>query len=253
MSESNNELFTFLESLRSAQENEKSPSRRSNRVNRGSSSQPSRSTDEDKDPFDTFLEDMQKSRSEDKSEDVREEDPKDEYSEPTNIMDIILGHVAKAILDRSTGSHGELEEELFKDSTCEDAEGMCEDCDEYNSAEEPQLFLDLGGLKIYTDIFEGECECEDSDSVDYDKCECEDSDSVEFNEDLVDIFGAEFVAGALEEFYAASEAGFIDGDKSAEYLFARLLDSTQTDSAMGLARLAYTLGQVSALDAVQER
>lgn len=187
-----------------------------------------------------FLEDMQKSRSEDKSEDVREEDPKDESSEPTNIMDIILGHVAKAILDRSTGSHEELEEELFEDSTCEDAEGMCEDCDEYNSAEEPQLFLDLGGLKIYTDIFEGECECEDSDSV-------------EFNEDLVDIFGAEFVAGALEEFYAASEAGFIDGDKSAEYLFARLLDSTQTDSAMGLARLAYTLGQVSALDAVQER
>ena len=130
---------------------------------------------------------------------------------------------------------------------------MCEDCDEYNSAEEPQLFLDLGGLKIYTDIFEGECECEDSDSVDYDKCECEDSDSVEFNEDLVDIFGEEFVANALEEFQAAADAGFIDGDKSAEYLFARILDSTQTESSMSLARLAYTLGRVSALDAVQER
>lgn len=230
MSESNNELFTFLESLRSAQENEKSPSRRSNRVNRGSSSQPSRSTDEDKDPFDAFLEDMQKSRSEDKSEDVREEVHKDESSEPTSVMDILLGRVAKMILERS------------EDSAHEEAEGVGEESADSQSFVVSQLLFDPQGVLHF--VGDGDCEC---------GCDCEYSDSSEYDEEIVDIFGEEFVANALEEFQAAADAGFIDGDKSAEYLFARLLDSTQTESAMSLARLAYTLGRVSALDAVQER
>lgn len=242
MSESNNELFTFLESLRSAQENEKSPSRRSNRVNRGSSSQPSRSTDEDKGPFDTFLEDMQKSRSEDKSEDVREEVHKDESSEPTSVMDILLGRVAKMILERSEGSSDESVEDSTEDSAHEEAEGVGEESADSQSFVVSQLLFDPQGVLHF--VGDGDCEC---------GCDCEYSDSSEYDEEIVDIFGEEFVANALEEFQAAADAGFIDGDKSAEYLFARLLDSTQTESAMSLARLAYTLGRVSALDAVQER
>lgn len=235
MSESNNELFKFLESLRSAQENEKSFSQRSGRVKKSSLSQSSRSDDEDKDPFDEFFEDMQKSRSEDKGEDAKAEDSKVVSSDSDNIMNIVLGQVAKHILKHAAGSREESEDESVEDSACAGEEDTCEDC---NDTEDPQLVLTLDGYGFLANRCTGECECEDS---------------IEVDDELADIFGKEFVADALEEFYAAAEAGFIDADKSAEYLFARLLDSTQTESAMSLARLAYTLGQVSALDAVQDR